>query len=49
MFIYGLYSTENSDKIRYIGKTKCSLSKRLNEHLNGALRFKYFSMFNWNN
>ena len=38
MFIYGLYSTENSDKIRYIGKTKCSLSKRLNEHLNGALK-----------
>ena len=36
MLIYGLYSTED-EKIRYIGKTKFKLSKRLTEHVNGAL------------
>ena len=40
MFIYGLYSTEDEDIIKYVGKTKCSLSKRLSEHLNGALKRK---------
>lgn len=38
MFIYGLYSSENENIIKYVGKTKCSLNKRLNEHLNGALK-----------
>ena len=36
MFIYGLYSTED-DIIRYVGKTKYMLHKRLMEHINGAL------------
>ena len=36
MFIYGLYSTED-EIIRYVGKTKHVLSKRLREHINGAL------------
>lgn len=36
MFIYGLYSTEDGI-IRYVGKTKYVLSKRLREHVNGAL------------
>ena len=36
MFIYGLYSTEDN-VVRYIGKTKYVLSKRLREHINGAL------------
>lgn len=36
MFIYALYSTEN-EIIRYVGKTKFVLSKRLREHINGAL------------
>ena len=38
MYIYGLYSTENENIIKYVGKTKCSLDKRLNEHLGGALK-----------
>ncbi len=37
MYIYGLYSTENEELIRYVGKTKYMLSKRLREHINGAL------------
>lgn len=36
MFIYGLYSSKD-DIIRYVGKTKYMLSKRLREHINGAL------------
>ena len=36
MFIYGLYSSDD-EVIRYIGKTKYMLSKRLREHINGAL------------
>ena len=36
MFIYGLYSTEDG-VIKYVGKTKYMLSKRLREHINGAL------------
>lgn len=36
MFIYGLYSTKDN-AIRYVGKTKYVLSKRLREHINGAL------------
>lgn len=35
--IYGLYSNENIDNIKYIGKTKFALKKRLNEHIKGAL------------
>ena len=35
MFIYGLYSTEDS-VIKYVGKTKYMLSKRLREHINGS-------------
>ena len=38
MYIYGLYSTENVNIIKYVGKTKCSLSKRLREHINGAIK-----------
>lgn len=37
MYIYGLFSTKDN-VIRYIGKTKNSLNKRLWEHLNGALK-----------
>lgn len=37
MFIYGLYSTDDG-VIKYIGKTKYMLSKRLREHINGALK-----------
>lgn len=37
MFIYGLYSTKDN-VIKYVGKTKCTLHKRLIEHINGALR-----------
>lgn len=36
MFIYGLYSSDDG-VIRYVGKTKYVLSKRLREHINGAL------------
>lgn len=37
MLIYGLYSTDDG-VIKYIGKTKYMLSKRLREHINGALK-----------
>ena len=40
MFIYGLYSTED-DVIKYVGKTKYMLSKRLREHINGVLKRNY--------
>ncbi len=36
--IYGLYSTKNPDLIRYVGKTKYHLKKRLTEHVNGAVK-----------
>lgn len=40
IFIYGLYSTEDCNKIRYVGKTKFNLNKRLREHIKGALSYK---------
>lgn len=39
MNIYGLVSTENNNKIRYVGKTKFNIEKRLKEHINGALKY----------
>lgn len=37
MKIYGLYSTRNY-KIRYIGKTKVKIEKRLKQHIRGAIK-----------
>lgn len=34
VFIYGLATEEEPNNVRYIGKTKKNLNKRLNEHLN---------------
>lgn len=37
MKIYGLYSTRNY-KIRYVGKTKIKIEKRLKQHIRGAVK-----------
>ena len=36
IYIYGLYEKDTSN-IRYIGKTKNNLNKRLRQHLNDVL------------
>jgi len=38
VYIYGLYAGDDSENIRYVGKTHYKLSKRLNEHIGEAKR-----------
>ena len=54
IIIYSLSSTRNPNNIRYVGKSKQQLNRRLNQHLSAARRakksnYKYNYNYNWIN